>query len=115
MRLEVEAARAWSVPHSVLTGRLVPDGEPEWLPLDTAYAVALTAIEQVTCNGCGQDRRESLDPSSEGTYRAEAVRCFACATRERAAEKFDDGSSAAGLLFTVTRKDNAKKKKGGGR
>jgi len=113
LRLEVEAARAWGVPHSVITGRVVSDGEPQWQPLDTAYAVALTALEQVTCNGCGQDRRESLDPGSEFAYRAEAVRCFACATRERAAEKFKDDESAAGLLFTVTRKDD--KKGGGGR
>ena len=94
------------MPHSVLTGRVVPDGEPQWQPLDTAYAVALTAIEQVTCNGCGTDRCELMDPANEFAYHAEAMRCFACAARDREGEKYRDGKgSVAGLMFSVSKKE----------
>jgi len=106
----VEAARSWGVPHSILTGRAVADGQPLWTTQDTALAVALTAIEAATC-ACGHDRRESMDAANEYAYTAVAVRCHACAARDRAAEAYakQDGLMA-GLAFTVKRKDE----KGGG-
>lgn len=100
----MEAARSWGVPHSILTGRVVADGQPLWTAQDTALAVALTAIEAATC-ACGHDRRESMDSANEYGYVAEAVRCHACAARDRAAEAYQkqDGSMA-GLAFAVKRK-----------
>ena len=87
-----------------MTGRVVRDGQSLWTANDTALAVALTAVEAVTCS-CGHDRRESMSPEMEYQYVAEAVRCHACATRDRAAEAYakQDGSMA-GLAFAVKRK-----------
>ena len=105
LRLEVEAARSWGVPHSILTGRTVREGQPLWTAQDTALAVALTAVEAATCS-CGHDRRESMAPANEYAYTAEAVRCHACATRDRAADNYAkaDGSMA-GLAFRVVKKE----------
>ena len=102
----MEAARAWGVPHSILTGRSHRAGQPLWLAEDTALAGALTTLEAATC-ACGHDRRESMDAANEYAYVAEAVRCHACATRDRTAEAYakQDGSMA-GLAFAVKRKDN---------
>ena len=102
----MEAARSWGVPHSVLTGRVVADGQPLWTAQDTALAVALTAVEAATCQ-CGHDRRESMDPKNEYQYTAEAVRCHACAARDRAAESYakQDGLMA-GLAFDVKHKSD---------
>ncbi len=108
LRLEVEAARSWGVPHSILTGRTPREGQPLWTSQDTALAVALTALEAVTCS-CGHDRRESMSVENEYAYVADAVRCHACAARDRAAEAFakQDGATA-GLAFRVRRKDEPK-------
>lgn len=103
----MEAARSWGVPHSILTGRAVREGQPLWTAQDTALAVALTAIEAATC-ACGHDRRESMSPDNEYGYVAEAVRCHACAARDRAAENYAkaDGQMA-GLAFRVNKKEAA--------
>lgn len=104
--MEVEAARAWGVPHSILTGRIRRPGDAEWTAQDAAYAVALTALESMRCGGCGTDRRESMDPANEFAYHAEAMRCFACAARDREGEKYRDGKgSVAGLMFSVSKKE----------
>lgn len=52
-----------------------------------------------------------MDASNEFAYVADAVRCHACAARDRAAEAYakQDGLMA-GLAFTVKHKDQ----KGGG-
>ena len=103
----MEAARSWGVPHSILTGRAPVPGQPLWTAQDTSLAVALTAIEAATCS-CGHDRRESMAVENEYAYIAEAVRCHACAAKDRTAEAYakQDGTSTAGLMFTVKRKDN---------
>lgn len=78
-----------------------------WTAQDTAYAVALTRLDQRTCTGCGQDRAESTDAATEFSWHAEAVRCHACAARQRAADQYDAaGGSSAGLLFAVARNDD---------
>ena len=96
------------MPHSILAGRVQRPGEAEWTSQDAAYAVALLALEAVECKGCGVDRRESMDPANEFAYEAEAMRCFSCAARDRAGEKYEgkDGS-AAGLMFSVKRKESS--------
>ena len=99
----MEAAKAWSVPHSILTGRVVKRGEPDWLPMDAAYAVALTQLEQVQCTGCGNDRRESMDAVNEFSYRVEPVRCHACAARDRYSEA-NQGMSGHGLSLIASKK-----------
>lgn len=81
------------------------DGQPLWTAQDTALAVALTSIEAATCV-CGHDRRDTMNPDNEYGYIATAVRCHACAARDRAAEAYSSssGSSMAGLAFRVDRK-----------
>lgn len=94
----------------MLTGRAVRDGEPLWTAEDTELAVALTAIETATC-ACGHDRRESMRSENEYAYVAKALRCHACAARDRKAAEFQDaGGSLAGLAITVEKRTT----KGGG-
>lgn len=89
----------------MLRGRVVAAGQPLWTAQDAAYAVALTSIEAAACS-CGHDRRESMAAGNEYAYQADAVRCHACAARERAAEAYaKQGGSMAGLSFAVTRKE----------
>lgn len=104
-RLLVEAAKAWGVPPSVLGGRVVRPGEPEWLGSDTALAEALTMLEQYQCGGCGNDRRESMNPDNQFAYQVEAVRCHACAARDRHVEKLPKETSHAGLSFVAKLKE----------
>ena len=69
---------------------------------DTTLAVALQHLDASACVGCGQDRRESTNPDNEYRWRAEAVRCHACAARDRKAAAHEAaGGSTAGLLFSV--------------
>ncbi len=94
------------MPHSILTGRSPVPGRPLWTANDTALAVALTALEAVTCD-CGHDRRESMDAANEYRYVADAVRCHACAARDRAAEAYNKaGGTTAGLAFRVRKKED---------
>jgi hypothetical protein len=99
----VEAARAWGVPWSVLTGRPVAPGEPEWTQRDTDLAVGLVELERAACDGCGVPRAESMDPQREFEWVAEPIRCHACATRERAAKaKADDRHwDGSGIRWSV--------------
>lgn len=91
----------------MLKGRVVRPGTPTWTQSDTALALALQRIEATKCSGCGQDRRASMNPDQEFSWRVEPLRCHACATRDRAAAAHakQDGSSTAGLLWAVTRKE----------
>jgi len=99
----VEAARAWGVPWSVFTGRVVAPGEAAWTQRDTDLAVGLVELERAACDGCGQPRAESMDPGHEFDWVAEPIRCHACATRERAAKaRADDRDwDGAGIRWSV--------------
>jgi hypothetical protein len=93
------------VPPSVLAGRVVLAGQPLWLQEDTDLAVALTEIEAERCE-CGHSRTESMDPAHEFDWQAEAVRCHACAARERAARSAarDDAWDESGIRWVTTRR-----------
>ena len=101
-RYEVEAARDWGVPHSVLMGRVPKEGEPLFTAQDHALAVALRRLEAFTCE-CGQPREESMKPENQYAYTATAYRCHSCATRHRAAQDWD--GDQAGLLFAIEKKE----------
>jgi len=106
LRVEVETARAWGVPHSVLKGRVVAEGQPLFTADDSSLAIALQALEARTC-ACGHDRVDTTAADAEFAFAAEAIRCHACAARERAASAFvDSGGSTAGLLWAVNRKSS---------
>lgn len=66
------------------------------------YALAWQVYESALCEGCSQPFAESMAPGSDMAYEAEAVRCFGCRAKARAAEGFDDRD---GLLFRVKRVD----------
>ena len=93
LRAEVSAARAWSVPRSVFLS---------WDADDQGYALALLALESETCDGCGHPVTESMDSANQFGYRAELVRCHACAAADRATE--GDGINRAGLRVKVVRR-----------
>lgn len=94
------------MPHSVFTGRVVTPGTSVWTATDTALAVALHQLESLRCPGCGHDRRESMDADTEFKWKAEPIRCHACATRERhSAAHVKLQRPTEGLSWIVTRTD----------
>jgi len=85
-------------------GRVVAPGEPAWTQEDTDLALALTAMEAEVCDGCGHPRSESMDRDAEFAYGAEAMRCHACAARDRKARSMGETFDTAGIRWLVTRK-----------
>ena len=93
LRAEMEAARAWSVPRSEFL---------RWTEDDRGYALALLALESETCDGCGHPVAESMASENQYGYRAELVRCHACAVAAKATDV--DGINHAGLRVKVVRR-----------
>lgn len=91
------------MPPSVLTGRVVLPGQPLWTKEDTDLAVALTEIEADRCGGCGQPRSESMDPANEYAYRADPLRCFSCAARERESRSRGENWDEAGISWVTVK------------
>jgi len=84
-----------------LLGRIVRDGEPEWLREDTEAVLEHFREKARLCPGCGLPRDETMSPDSEGRYRSRPFRCHACAARARESAKFTDPKTSGGLYFTV--------------
>lgn len=99
-RAEVEAARAWSTPPSVLRGRVVADGEAVWTEKDRLTALALLEEERNT-HSCGHPIDEAFAKDNDGKYVGEAIRCHACAASQREAKDFEDNPEG---LFVIARK-----------
>jgi hypothetical protein len=57
------------------------------------------------CSGCGRPQWECFDADSEGAYTAEAMRCHACAERDRVSRQFsaDEHADTGGLYITLRR------------
>jgi hypothetical protein len=88
----------------VLAGRTVIPGDPLWTQDDTDLAIALTEIEGQR-HSCGHPRSESMDPALEFDWRAEPIRCHACAAVDRAARQAaDESMDSAGIHWIVTRR-----------
>ncbi|MFE4697292.1 hypothetical protein ACFRIC_09380 [Streptomyces sp. NPDC056738] len=86
------------MPRSVFLGRVVAEGEPLFLEEDRAWAFALAEVEADTCPECRQPWSEATDPANEFKYRAEPIRCHACATTAKTVKaKTDKGESIDGL------------------
>lgn len=65
--------------------------------------MALLAYEADLCE-CGQPRSESMEARNEDAYRAEPLRCHACAAIAHGAERFvQPNAKTAGLFFSVTK------------
>ena len=91
------------MPPSVLTGRVVEQGEPLWTQEDTDLALALVEIEAERCE-CGHSRVESMDPDHKFGWVAEAIRCHACAARDRAARSKGKDWDDAGIRWVTKRR-----------
>lgn len=99
------------MPHSIFTGRIVREGEPQWTQDDTDMALALLELEAEKCPGCGHSKVDTFDPENEFGFVAEAVRCHACATRDREAAK--GGMDTSGLHWITRFRDGWKQMRGG--
>jgi hypothetical protein len=89
----------------VLTGRVIAQGDPLWTQEDTDLAVALTEIEGER-HACGHPRSESMDPAHEFDWKADPVRCHACAAVDRAARRAAEDKSwdGAGINWITRRR-----------
>jgi hypothetical protein len=93
------------VPRSVFLGRVVADGEPLWLPEDTAWALALLDVEADCCPECKQPWGEATDKANEFKYAAELIRCHACTASARAVKTYQDkGGQSEGLHVHIERR-----------
>lgn len=90
----------------MLGGRIVGPGDPLWEQDDTDVAVALTELEGERHAACGHPRAESMDPDHEFDWEAHAVRCHACAARDRAARNVGEGWDDAGINWVTTRRSD---------
>lgn len=87
---------------------MVTPGTSLWTTNDTALALALQRIEATRCPGCGQDRRESMAAENEFAYTAHAIRCHACAARDRtSASQMKQDLPTPGLAWVVTKQDRS--------
>lgn len=83
---------------------MVAEGEPLWLPEDTAYALAWQAEQDLTCDGCGQPTDESMSPEAEGAYKVSPKRCHACSERGRVSDDWHSRQGDSnGLYFAIRR------------
>ena len=89
------------MPRSVFLGRVVADGESLWLDEDRDWALALLAVEADRCDGCGQQRSESMSVEADSGYRAEKARCHSCKAIAEASERWADDRH--GLFINISR------------
>lgn len=83
----------------------MPDeDESYWTEADHNYALAWQA-EQGERHTCGRRLSESMAKENQFAYEAEAVRCHACAAKDRVGKQYQDqeGSDTAGLMVRLTR------------
>ena len=99
-REEIEASVALGIPRSVFLGRVVGQGEPLWTRDDAQAVLEYLREKALLCSGCGLPRDETMDPEAEGHFASRALRCHACAARDRAARKFG-GDQGASLYYTI--------------
>jgi hypothetical protein len=82
----------------------VNPGDPLWLPEDTRDLLDYFQEQALVCPGCGLPRDETMDPEAEMHYRSRAMRCHACAARDREARRFTSSPhEEGGLYFAVER------------
>ena len=80
--------------------------DPEWLDEDVEAAIEWVEWKADLC-GCGHPRSETFTEDAERQYEAKALKCHACAERDRLARKWrdDENANPAGLYFAVSRVD----------
>lgn len=92
------------MPRSILLGRVMAEGEPLWLREDTQAVLEYLREKSLLCPGCGLPRDETMDPEAEGHFASKALRCHACAARERAAKKFTGQPDNGSIYFTIEKR-----------
>lgn len=82
-------------------------GEPLFTDDDIEAVLEHIRYQKMLCPGCGMPRDETMHQDAWNEYEGHAVRCQACAARDRRAEFFMKDVSKgraddAGMFFTVT-------------
>ncbi|MGH9003942.1 MAG: hypothetical protein ACRDYV_12515 [Acidimicrobiia bacterium] len=79
-------------------------GEPVWTDEDRGYALAWAEEQADRCPGCAQPFAEAMAKANQFGYRAQIVRCHACAAKDREAASFTraEGADTAGLQVQLT-------------
>lgn len=88
------------MPLSVLRGERSPAAK--WTARDSMLAQALTQHESLLCPGCGQPMWLSMDPETDGRWRAPLPsRCHACTAVHHRAEQYSgpDVTAPGALRF----------------
>ncbi|MFG2400776.1 hypothetical protein [Streptomyces lydicus] len=87
-------------------GRPMPGpGEVLWTDEDRAWALALAEVERDCCPDCGQPWTEAADEKNEFAYKAELLRCHACATGARESHRYQRaGGDDRGIHVSITKR-----------
>lgn len=90
------------MPRSVLIGRVVQPGEPEWLEEDLDALMEWDEYRESLCIGCSHPRHESFDPDGP-RYEAKALRCRACQARDDEVKRWsaDKTPDTGGMYFVA--------------
>lgn len=88
--------RSWPQPGQALFLDEDRDAVFEWLE-----------EEALKCPGCGMPRDETMRKEAHDDFHSKALRCHACATRDRAQHQFTKQEhDPAGLVFSIERRDD---------
>lgn len=88
-------------------GRPLPGpGEPLFTEDDTQALLDFMEEERLKCSGCGMPRDETMLKEAQGTFKARALKCHACAERDRKLTEYTSGPhDASGLVVSIERRD----------
>lgn len=85
-------------------GRPWKPGEPLYLETDRDAVFEWMEAEALKCPGCGMSRDETMNKDAQGQFKSRALRCHACAERDRKQTDWSkDEHDPAGMLFTIER------------
>lgn len=92
-------------------GRIWPDpkrpDEGWFLPEDTDAVLEWQREKDLACPGCGHPRDETMQKNHHDHYTASALRCHACAAKDRKREQFTkQAHDDAGLYFIAKELDD---------
>jgi hypothetical protein len=91
-----------ALPLSIFLGRVMPDGQPEWLPEDRLAALEWVVHQRSLCpGGCGQPRSESFAEGNDDLYDVTLIQCHACAARDRRLWSMSGGDPQAAPPFGI--------------
>lgn len=88
MRLEISYCAPRGIPHSVFLGRVVEQGDPQWLDADRDKALWWLIHERMTCQSCGT-RPDEWDDDLHA-YSSEPTHCRGCEVKAQGDEWFDN-------------------------